>query len=204
MRLEGIYQGLKQVGYEVLFESSELPLNGNKEKFFEKVDEEIDFLIFTEHVRRTQDIGGLKFLNIKPSTLIKYANQIIEIIDGKTVIELREDYAEEEEINAIRKLREKYPFLLSIDDFGRKASNFDRLFILRPNFVKIEIPLFDRKTLCQLVYILKTFPVKLIAEKVETEKDFKLVKSLNFDFWQGFFSKKVTKNKKLNMSQKRI
>ncbi len=189
MRLEGIYQGLKQVGYEVLFESSELPLNGNKEKFFEKVDEEIDFLIFTEHVRRTQDIGGLKFLNIKPSTLIKYANQIVEIIDGRVVIELREDYASEEEIIQIRKLREKYPFLLSIDDFGKQASNFDRLLILEPNFVKIEVNLFDRKTLWNLVSILKTYPVKLVAEKVENREQWKMVKSFGFDFWQGYYSR---------------
>ena len=196
MRLEGIFKGLKQVGYEVLFESSELPLNGTKEKFFEKIDEDVDFLIFQEHLRRTQNLSGLKFLNLKPSTLIKYANQIVELIDGKTVIELREDYATEEEINAIRKLREEYPFLLSIDDFGRQASNFDRLFALRPNFAKVEIPLFDRKTLWQIVNILKSFPIKLIAEKVETENDFKLVKSLNFDFWQGYFSKKILGNKK--------
>lgn len=196
MKLEGIYRHSEVAGYEVLFESLELPLNGKKEKFFEKIDEEVDFMIFKKHLEKTRGIKGLRFLNLKPSTLIKYSEEIVELIDARTVIELREDYASEEEIRKIKEIREKYPFLLSIDDFGKQASNFDRLMILEPNFVKVEINLFDRKTLWQLVSILKTYPVKLIAEKVETENQWKMVRSFGFDFWQGYYSQNLKLNKK--------
>lgn len=193
MKIEGIFKNLELIGYEVLFESSDLPLDGNgaKEKFFENLDEEIDFLIFSEHLKRTEKLKGIRFVNLKPSTLIKYAGKILEMLDGRTVIELREDYASEEEIKEIEKIRKKFPFLLSIDDFGKQASNFDRILLLKPNFVKIEINFFDRKTLWYLANLIRTHKIKLIAEKVETERDFKMIKSFGFDFWQGYFSKKI-------------
>ncbi|OPY80762.1 MAG: cyclic-di-GMP phosphodiesterase [Syntrophorhabdus sp. PtaU1.Bin153] len=55
------------------------------------------------------------------------------------------------------------------------------------NFIKIDFPMHDRRTLAQVVEHLREYPAKLLAEKVETREDFEYCHSLGFDLFQGYF-----------------
>ncbi len=192
MKLEGIFKGKRKIGSEILFESMDIPLNGKKERFFESIDEDIDFEIFMRNYEKAKDLKGLKFFNLKPQTLAKYGKEILSVIDPKTVLEIRESNADEKVIKSIVKIRKEKPFLLSLDDFGKNSSNFDRIEAFKPDFIKVEIPLFSKKNLVLFVSLLKvTCTAKLIAEKVENVEDFKTAKLAGFDLWQGYCEKEL-------------
>ena len=55
------------------------------------------------------------------------------------------------------------------------------------NYIKIDLPMYNRQSLTRVVDQLKSYPVKLLAEKVETKEDFELCYALGFDFFQGYF-----------------
>jgi len=55
------------------------------------------------------------------------------------------------------------------------------------NYIKIDLPMYNRQSLTRVVGQLKSYPVKLLAEKVETKEDFDLCYALEFDFFQGYF-----------------
>jgi len=55
------------------------------------------------------------------------------------------------------------------------------------NYIKIDLPMYNRQSLTRVVGQLKSYPVKLLAEKVETKEDFDLCYALGFDFFQGYF-----------------
>jgi len=55
------------------------------------------------------------------------------------------------------------------------------------NYIKIDLPMYNRQSLTRVVGQLKSYPVKLLVEKVETKEDFDLCYALGFDFFQGYF-----------------
>jgi len=191
MKVEGIYTfDMELFGWEVLWDAEFV--EGKKERFFGSLEESIDLEIFKRNLEVVKE-KGLYFLNLKPSTLLKYAGHIVELISPNVVIELREDAIEEPILLQLVNLRRYYPFRLSLDDFGRIASNVDRLKLLVPQFVKIEVPLFTVKELVFLVNFVKSVDrnCKVVAEKVENESLFKLAKGVGFELWQGFYEKEL-------------
>jgi EAL and modified HD-GYP domain-containing signal transduction protein len=76
-------------------------------------------------------------------------------------------------------------YTIALDDFVFNES-------LRPlvelaHIIKIDILALSREQLHEHVALLKKYPVKLLAEKVETHEEFELCQSLGFDYFQGFF-----------------
>jgi len=55
------------------------------------------------------------------------------------------------------------------------------------NFIKIDLPMYDRQSLVRTVRHLREYPARLLAEKVETKEDFEYCYNLGFDFFQGYF-----------------
>ncbi len=201
VKVEGIYRGLERVGQEVLLDEKGFEIivgNGRKEKFFDRLDEDIDFSLFLHHVNWVYEngIGGYSFVNLKPSTLVKYGGEIIRAIKGKIVIEVREDHMGDKEIEEVVRIRSNFPFLLSIDDFGRRSSNLDRIALLEPNFVKVDMTLFrDAKELVYFTSFLRSYSVRsvLIAEKVEDEKVYRMARGAGIELWQGYYERDLLK-----------
>jgi len=80
--------------------------------------------------------------------------------------------------------------LLSIDDFGRRSSNIDRLKLLKPNFIKIEVNMFDRISLVNLINFISAYhPCIIIAEKVENEGLLRLARAAGVKYWQGYLER---------------
>ncbi|MBK3332790.1 EAL domain-containing protein [Persephonella atlantica] len=84
---------------------------------------------------------------------------------------------------------------ISIDDFGSGYSNFERLVIKKPDYVKIDGSLIRKVKEDKLTYDLveeithfcKKQNIEMIAEFVEDEDTFKIVKDMGIDYSQGFF-----------------
>jgi EAL and modified HD-GYP domain-containing signal transduction protein len=108
--------------------------------------------------------------------LIPKENMVLEILE---TVELTSSI-----IELCKKLRGE-GYQLALDDFIYSEP-------LSPvmnaaNYVKIDLPMYNRQSLTEVVAQLKNYPVKLLAEKVETREDFEFCYSLGFDYFQGYF-----------------
>src|SRR5690606_10973914 len=104
---------------------------------------------------------------------------------NKVVLELLEDIEVDDELlEGLRKLKTR-GYTIALDDFIFHES-------LRPllelaTIVKVDIQALSKQSLHEHVQVLREYPVKLLAEKVETRADYKLCHQLGFDYFQGFF-----------------
>lgn len=179
-----------KVGVEILAQPWVYVSN---EELFRVINEDIDFKVFLHHLQHLEP-KVLNFLNIKPSTLIKYKEEIIALLKQHdlVVVELSEDYMHDGDLNCLVRLKEVHRFRLCIDDFGKNSSNIDRVVALLPEFLKLDISMFpSEKGLKALIETINQISptTRIIAEKVETMNDLKFVKSLGIKLWQGELEK---------------
>ncbi len=108
--------------------------------------------------------------------LLPKENMVLEILE---TVELTDNIVE-----LCRRLREE-GYQLALDDFvyGEPLSPV----MSATNYVKMDLPMYNRQSLTEVVDQLKKYPIKLIAEKVETKEDFEFCYSLGFDYFQGYF-----------------
>lgn len=107
-----------------------------------------------------------------------------------TVLELLEHV----EINTIlielcSNLKKK-GYCFALDDFIYNDSYLPLLNIA--DYVKLDILMYEKKDLENIVKLLKKHPVRLLAEKVETKEDYKYCYGLGFELFQGYFFAKPT------------
>jgi EAL domain-containing protein (putative c-di-GMP-specific phosphodiesterase class I) len=128
---------------------------------------------------------NLKENNIK-------SNQItIEILEGI------ESESSDEHLNQLIRLKEK-GFVIAIDDFGTGYSNFQRVYQIQPDFIKIDgIYIKDinenensLKITKAIINFAKSIGAKTIAEFVENEEIYKKVTELGVDYSQGYYFSK--------------
>ncbi|SDG25455.1 diguanylate cyclase (GGDEF) domain-containing protein [Paraburkholderia phenazinium] len=142
------------------------------------------------------------FLNILPATFVAegYADQLAGIVRSaglepdKIVLEILESHggSVDEMSRAAARYRE-HGFLIAVDDFGAGQSNLDRLFRIRPDFVKLDgeliratIPGTQQSILPKLVSLLHQAGMLVVVEGVETTEELILAVESNVDFAQGF------------------
>jgi len=128
------------------------------------------------------------FINLSRSFLLSDFPDILP--QGSSVLEILEDVpADQEVIAAIQHWKEK-GFTVAIDDFIGITSEHMKLL---PYVDIVKIDLIDCiEPLDVVVQELRKFPVKLLAEKVETYEEYELCKKLGFDYFQGYFFSKPT------------
>ena len=179
------------IGYELLFRSAE-----------------IDYADFESHSHASSSVislalasfgineilgGKLGFINVHHDLLF---SEMLELLPtGQTVLELLEIIRLDEAVSErCRELKEK-GFLLALDDHEYDESNTDIYYIV--NIIKIDILLTGMEELPKVVRQLRKFPVKLLAEKVETIEQFQICNDLGFDMFQGyFFARPVVLNRR--------
>lgn len=84
---------------------------------------------------------------------------------------------------------------IALDDFGKKMLNLSTLKILRPDYVKIDGVYvqgaleseFDRLVIKSIVELSKVVGAKTIAEHIENDEQYELVKELGVDYGQGWY-----------------
>ena len=107
-----------------------------------------------------------------------------------TVLEILEDV----EINSAfislcTTLKEK-GYFFALDDF-LYSDSYLPLFDVA-DYVKLDILMYDRKDLAEIVKLLKKHSLRLLAEKVETFDDYRQCCDLGFELFQGYFFSKPT------------
>lgn len=90
----------------------------------------------------------------------------------------------EENINRIKDLK-KRGFKIILDDFVLSKKTKD--FLPLSNLIKIDIQGSSWSKIKKEVFIYKKLGKKILAEKVESDDEFKKCKELGFDFYQGYF-----------------
>ncbi|MEW6336321.1 MAG: bifunctional diguanylate cyclase/phosphodiesterase [Acidobacteriota bacterium] len=105
----------------------------------------------------------------------------------------------EERVKSLSRYRRK-SFKLAIDDFGTGFSGLQLLYLAEPDFVKIdrffisEIAADPRKRLfvASIVNIAHVLGVAVIAEGVETLREYQICREVGCDLIQGFFVQRPT------------
>ncbi|MCD4668339.1 MAG: EAL domain-containing protein [Sulfurimonas sp.] len=132
----------------------------------------------------------VKIHNIEPSRVS------LEILENITI--LKHNCKITNQLNALSDLG----FKISIDDFGVENSSFSRLLNLKLDYIKID-GLFikglkesekNRTITKAIVNLAKTLNIKTIAEYVENEETYKLVKECGIDYAQGYHVGKPDSN----------
>jgi EAL domain-containing protein (putative c-di-GMP-specific phosphodiesterase class I) len=204
-------------GYEALLMATNLVGQRlNPEIVFAiSVDQEeqlfLDWLCRALHLRNMANIGtlheerGLIFLNAYPQAAIEDPHhptvfqsmlEFYSINPRDVVIEILETGASDDAhlvdaANLYRRLGCK----IAIDDFGVGFSNFERLWRLRPDFVKIDRSVLKsaateqqaRLVLANMIRLIKSCGAEVIIEGVEERAEAKLALELGADYLQGFY-----------------
>ncbi|MDT7041401.1 EAL and HDOD domain-containing protein [Candidatus Nitronereus thalassa] len=103
----------------------------------------------------------------------------------RVVLEVLENMGMDHELmEALRRLS-TLGYRIALDDFVYHDS-------LKPlvelaDIIKVDVLQLDKKTVSDHVEILREYPVKLLAEKVETYEEFEFCCDLGFDYFQGYF-----------------
>ncbi len=118
-------------------------------------------------------------------------------ITHKLIIELLEDKETNsyDEVNKFIKTVRKYGIQIAIDDFGSGYSNFIRIIEFAPDIIKIDGSLIcdiatsaaSRQTVETIKLFADKINAKIVAEYVENEEIFNIIKSLGIDYAQGFY-----------------
>jgi len=139
------------------------------------------------------DIANIRTFNFIIEQLSQNKNNeniIFELVETEGVedFELFDKF-----VNTVRKFGAR----ISIDDFGTGYSNFSYLAKMEPDFLKIDGSLIknienqkDFDVVKAIVDFAKMYDIKTIAEFVENEDIYVLVKELGIDYSQGYYFSK--------------
>ena len=137
--------------------------------------------------------GKLGFININRDLLM---SDLFELLpQDTTVLELLEDIELDNQVIERCHELKTLGFALALDDHEFDPSN-DQVYYIA-DIVKIDILLTGMEALPEVVEQLRNYPVKILAEKVETVEQFQICYDLGFDLFQGyFFARPVVLNRR--------
>lgn len=137
--------------------------------------------------------GKFGFINVHLGLLLSEMLELLPV--GQTVLELLEMIQlDEQVVDRCRELKEM-GFLLALDDHEFDSVNSPIYAVV--DIIKIDILLTGMDALPEMVRELRKYPVKLLAEKVETVEQFQICYDLGFEYFQGyFFARPVVLNRK--------
>lgn len=127
--------------------------------------------------------SALAFINVPTELLIN--DTLIPMFHEQTVLEVLEDVEPTPAVLAgLRRLKQR-GFRIALDDH-RFSPSLQPLLELA-DFVKVDVLVHDMAELTQHVAALRHYPIKLIAEKVESSTMLDQCQALGFDGFQGYF-----------------
>ena len=124
----------------------------------------------------------LAFINVTRDFILNHHK--LPPPSGQLVLEILEDIEVDDEIvEGVKGLIDK-GYIIALDDFDLDKST--RRLIQFAQYIKIDVLKQSSASLAKMATVLRKFPVKLVAEKVETSTQFEHCCSLRFDYYQGF------------------
>lgn len=184
-------RNLNVYGYELLYRKNEDSVSydaadGNR------ATRDVIATAFTD-IGIEEITGGRKaFINFTSDLIL---DEVPNMLSNKVlVVELLEEVRSSEPIiNACRKLKQK-GYILALDDFVYSEENKGLIELV--DIIKIDFQSMGETGVRDTLNKLRRHPRKIIlAEKIETQKEFELALSLGFSLFQGyFFSKPILKS----------
>lgn len=187
-----------------------LPTNFFRAAARENMVEALEMQCFRLAVKESFSLPGMIFINFSPSTVTRYHREILNILSknlrDRAVIELVE-YALPEKvryelIGVLGELRHG-GFKIALDDVGNGDRDFSDICELPADIMKIDRRLIQGLSkqrygnapryqiiLNALVALAQKLKMSIIAEGIETEKQFCGVKSAGINLAQGFYLSK--------------
>ena len=149
---------------------------------------------------------NLSALDIEMPSMRKYIFKLLKKHKenaSRVVFELLED----ESVKDFRTIQsfindvKKYGAKIAIDDFGAEYSNFERLLDYQPDILKIDGCLikniqtdkYSKSIVETIINFAKKQNIKIVAEYVENEDIFNILKKLGADYSQGYYFGKPEK-----------
>ena len=123
------------------------------------------------------------FINVTRDVIINHEQLLPP--NQPLVLELLENVVADDEVSTAVKSLINKGYSIALDGFG--FDNKHRGLIQLAHIVKIDILNINAGELTKLVASLRSFPVKLLAEKVETIAQYDHCRKLGFDYYQGRF-----------------
>lgn len=166
------------------------------------------------------DDKGVLFLNVHPKLLTKVSahgrvfEQVLHrhsVPTRQVVIEIIENAVETDAAlnEAVENYRDR-GYQISIDGFGSKHSNLDRLWQLSPNFVKLDLSIIRRaqanakirRALPKLIDIVQTVGAQPIIAGIENEVQLDIALDAGAKLLQGYFLQKPASLSSWNQQSK--
>lgn len=184
------------IGYELLFRSADMD-HAVFESYSHASSNVITHALSSFGMNEV--LGGkFGFINIHLGLLLSEMLELLPI--GQTVLELLEMIQlDDQVIERCRELKE-LGFVLALDDHEYDSLNSEIYYVV--DIIKIDILLTGMEALPDIVRQLRKYPVKLLAEKVETVEQFQICYNLGFELFQGYFFARPTvlNRKKIDVS----
>jgi EAL and modified HD-GYP domain-containing signal transduction protein len=179
------------IGYELLFRSADMD-----HAVFDSYSHASSSVITTALASfGIQEVlgGKLGFINVHLGLLLSELLELLPI--SQIVLELLEMIELDTQVlERCRELKE-LGFMLALDDHEYDPVHREIYQVV--NIIKVDILLTGVEALPEIVRNLRKYPVKILAEKVETIEQFQICFDLGFDFFQGyFFARPVVLNRK--------
>lgn len=167
--------------YELLFRAA----SDNSAKFTDGDQATSDVIVNTFLEIGLDNIVGnrLAFINLTRAFFV--GEHTISLPRDRVVLELLEDIeADEEVVNSVKRLSEQ-GYSIALDDFIYHESL--QPLVQLADIVKIDIMAMSRDEIRDHVKELRQHPLRLVAEKVETQEEHDFCMDLGFDYFQGYF-----------------
>lgn len=131
---------------------------------------------------------GLGFFNVNAEVLD--SDMVESLPPRRVVLEILESVVVTPALaDRCRQLRRR-GFTLALDDYVHDDPRHSLLDLV--GYVKIDLPAVPPRELTRLVSRLKSRPVRLLAEKVETREEFARCRKLGFELFQGYYFARPT------------
>jgi EAL and modified HD-GYP domain-containing signal transduction protein len=141
-------------------------------------------------VNTMSDIGAnwllgdkLAFINVSEEML---QSEFLELLPPqRTVLEVLETVKHSEAVIARLKELRSHGFHIALDDFVPTADTIPLLQCA--HYIKLDIQAHGLENTAKVFAKLKSLPLKIIAEKVETHEEYEACKKLGFHYFQGYY-----------------
>lgn len=172
---------LQVIGYELLYRDSQM--NAASFSDGDAVTARVMLNTFLE-IGLDQMVGPhLAFINLTTKFLCD--NLCDDFPKDRVVLEVLENIPMDDVVISAMKRLSAEGFTLALDDFEYEDKL--RPMVEQAQMVKLDVMALGPKRLKNDVAALREFPVKLLAEKIESQEIFEWCKTLGFDYYQGYF-----------------
>ena len=178
LALQPIFNRQKKIfGYEALYRSGwDNQFHGDAETATQAILEDWIF-------HGLQDLTGKRptFLNCTREDLIKDSLKRLPLT---AVIELLETVEPDKEVLEACRRMKKSGYQIALDDF--QVSEKMESLIEIADYIKVDFQISNEEKRSEIFRLLKRRPIKLIAEKIETEEEFAVARKEGFRLFQGY------------------